>query len=108
MLIQRPTPAIDRCLRAGAMRDRYTPRAVYARAALARGPLTEHRIMDGGRGVFWRHGRRLFSAKTVRMLIAHGEAQRIGENVMSVAEAVRRTPRPAPSARHAPPGGGAT
>ena len=41
----------------------YTPALVYARAALARGPLIEHRVMDGGRGVFWRFGRRLFSPR---------------------------------------------
>ena len=55
-----------------------TPALVYARAALARGPLTEHRVMAGGRGVFWRCGRRLFSAKTVNILIDAGEAVRVG------------------------------
>ena len=58
------------------MRGYTTPAVTYARAALARGPLTEHRVMDGGRGVFWRHGRRLFSAKTVNILIDAGEAIR--------------------------------
>jgi hypothetical protein len=84
----------------------YVPALVYARAALARGPLTEHRIMHGGKGVFWRCGHRLFSAKTVRLLINAGEAVRVGHHIMSVAEAVRRTPRPAPPVTT--PAGGAT
>lgn len=84
----------------------YTRALIYARAALARGPLIEHRITAGGRGLFWRCGRRLFSAKTVRALIANGEAVRVGSTVSRVAEAVRRTPRPAPPVMT--PAGGAT
>ena len=56
--------------------------ADYCRAALARGPL--HKYHLGGQGpTHWRYERRLFSARTIRMMIFHGEAKRVGDTVIA-------------------------
>ena len=66
-------------------------------ATLARGPLTEHRVMAGGRGVFWRHGHRLFSSKTVNRLIDRALAEPDPARRAALwAEADRRIMRDAP------------
>lgn len=61
------------------------PRPCYAiaRAALARGPLVMQRQGNHRTWITWRCGRRLFSAATINVLIASGEAVRVGEVVVA-------------------------